>query len=454
MAAATPTTAELQALIATLQTQVAALTSTAATTSTTSTPTPAVVVFADTPQSLNAKDLLDYATKRGSSIYEQGCKTLDDKALPDGFSMTADQTVVFVEALTRRAGELGWNVGSKNITTFTNAAGKDIDIIKEYGQIDEQTLKTACERFCKTGGADVATRAKQNNTMMATCLGKSLTADAAAKLLTFCTKYTFDGVEYAPLMYKIIMQIATIDTVATTKTLRDNLNNLGVFAATVQGDIHKINGKFDKNYTQLLARGATVDDPVGLLFDAYLIVPCHEFKGYMKQYHNEYLDGRHSGITHERLMTYAVSKFSYLQQKGQWGARSPDNEKIIAMAAQIEALKGHLKADKHLEDALNDDKKTRNKKNRGDKNRQKEDEAWKKVPPKDGDKKSKEVGKHTYHWCVHHMAWCMHLPTECRLGLQRVQQTPTVANSASIAAAAAAIANPQFQALIATIGAF
>ena len=207
------------------------------------------------------------------SIYEQGCKTLDDKALPDGFSMTANQTVVFVEALTRHAGELGWNMGSKNITTFTNATGKDIGIIKEYGQINKQTLKTACEHFCKTGGADVATRAKQNNTMMATCLGKSLTADTAAKLLTFCTKYTFNGVEYAPLMYKIIMQIATIDTVATMKTLRDNLNNLGVFAATVQGNIHKINAKFDKNYTQLLARGATIDDPVGLLFDAYLIVP-------------------------------------------------------------------------------------------------------------------------------------------------------------------------------------
>ncbi len=44
--------------------------------------------------------------------------------------------------------------------------------------------------------------------------------------------------------------------------------------------------------------------------------------------------------------------------------------------------------------------------------------------------------------------------TKCRLGLYCVQQTPTAANSASIAAAAAAIANPQFQALLATIGAF
>ena len=76
---------------------------------------------------------------------------------------------VFVEALTHCAAELGWNVGSKNITTFKNATGKDIDIIKEYGQIDKPTLKTACEHFCKAGGADVATRAKQNNTMMAIC---------------------------------------------------------------------------------------------------------------------------------------------------------------------------------------------------------------------------------------------------------------------------------------------
>jgi hypothetical protein len=163
MAPATPTTAKLQALITVLQTQVATLTSTAATTSTTLTPTPTVVVFGDTPQSLNAKELIDYATKRGSSIYEQGCKTLDNKALPDGFSITANQTVVFVEALAHCAGELGWNVGSKNITTFMNAAGTDIDITKEYGQIDEQTLKTACKRFCKAGGADVATRAKKKS---------------------------------------------------------------------------------------------------------------------------------------------------------------------------------------------------------------------------------------------------------------------------------------------------
>ena len=68
--ASTPTPAELQALILQLQTQVTTLTSGA----TTAGPAPATIVFADTPQSSYAEDLMDLA-------YEQGCKNLDDKAL-------------------------------------------------------------------------------------------------------------------------------------------------------------------------------------------------------------------------------------------------------------------------------------------------------------------------------------------------------------------------------------
>jgi hypothetical protein len=192
---------------------------------------------------------------------------------------------------------------------------------------------------------------------------------------------------------------------------------------------------------------------VGLLFDAHHIVPCYNFKMYIRCHYDDYLDGKLINLTHEALMTSAMRKYDWLRQKGQWGSKSLDNEKIVAMATQLNALKGHLKVDKHLKDALNNDKKTRNKKNKGNKNRQKEDKVWKKIPPKDGNKKSKEVGKHTYHWCEHHMVWCMHLPSECCLGKQRKEeQTPTVgATSATYAAAVASIVNPQFQALIASI---
>ncbi len=104
--------------------------------------------------------------------------------------------------------------------------------------------------------------------MMAICLSKLLTSNAQARLLTYRNEFTFDGVEYPPLMYKVIMRLATIDTVATTQTLHNNLHSLGVFTATVHGNINKIHGEFDRNYSQLTARGATIDDPIGILFNA------------------------------------------------------------------------------------------------------------------------------------------------------------------------------------------
>jgi hypothetical protein len=46
----------------------------------------------------------------------------------------------------------------------------------------------------------------------------------------------------------------------------------------VSGNIDKVHSKFDKNYSQLIARGAAVEDPICILFEAYLVVPCHNFK--------------------------------------------------------------------------------------------------------------------------------------------------------------------------------
>ncbi len=135
--AATPTMADLEALIviATLQAQVNALLHAAPGAAV---PTP--VIFADMPQMLNSNDLIDYLTKRGSSIYNQGCKALEDKALTDRFGMTPNQTVVFVKALSCRATTMEWNQGTKQITTHENRAGTAINIIKCYGQIDKATL--------------------------------------------------------------------------------------------------------------------------------------------------------------------------------------------------------------------------------------------------------------------------------------------------------------------------
>jgi hypothetical protein len=99
--------------------------------------------------------------------------------------------------------------------------------------MNEAMLKQQCEQFCKPGEADALSLAKQNKTMMCVCLSKSLTTETKAKHLTHRSNFTFDGIKYTPLMYKVIIHLATMDSVATTQTLRD----LGTFAAMVKGDI-------------------------------------------------------------------------------------------------------------------------------------------------------------------------------------------------------------------------
>ncbi len=92
--------------------------------------------------------------------------------------MTANKTVVFIEAFECKADSMGWIKGTKQIPTFTNREGVSINIIKNYGQINMVTLKTVCERFCKVGEADAKTRARQSNKMMSMCLSNSLSLAA------------------------------------------------------------------------------------------------------------------------------------------------------------------------------------------------------------------------------------------------------------------------------------
>jgi hypothetical protein len=48
------------------------------------------------------------------------------------------------------------------------------------------------------------------------------------------------------------------------------------------------------------------------------------------------------------MMSMAKRKFDFLKTKGKWGAKSPDDEKIVAMTAKINTLKGQLKLDPKL----------------------------------------------------------------------------------------------------------
>ena len=214
-----------------------------------------------------------------------------------------------------------------------------------------------------------------------------------------------------------------------------------------------------------------IDDPVGILFDAYRTIPCSHFRTYIVRKHEMYLDGELPTITHETLMAMATDKYTYLKTKGLWGSKS-EEDKIVAMAAELAQIKGQLKLAQKLAktvtttptasspnadntpaaDPTKKDSKTKNKKNKTDRKWQKQDEEWKKVPPKAGEAKTKVgANKKTYNWCEHHMAWTIHAPADCKLGKARVKAQAHAAEVTPVAAAATTETNASYAAMLANM---
>ncbi len=177
-----------------------------------------LVTFAATPAMINHQDLINYSMKVGTTIYNEGCKNITTE-----FNMKLSGTVLYTTELQAKYVKMGWHMGTKQIINFTNAAGSTINIIYQYGQIDTAMLQVQCKVVCKSTGALFQARARQNNTMMSNCIMKKLTPAARVRLLPFRGDYKIDNVIYAPLLHKKIMALATIYSVATTKTLRSNL---------------------------------------------------------------------------------------------------------------------------------------------------------------------------------------------------------------------------------------
>jgi hypothetical protein len=272
--------------------------------------------------------------------------------------------------------------------------------------------------------------------MMSKCIMKTLTPAARVRLLPFQGDYKIDNVIYAPLLHNKIMTLATINFVATTKTLRSNLRELPTFCSTIKGDIELLHSYFDSNYTQIIAHGATVNNPVNILSSAYIVIPCNNFKSYIKRKQYAYTDGT-LALMHKELIMLATNKFNLLKHEETWGAKSPDKDKIVAMQAELTALRGQFQLAPNLKKVAGakdgdkaggkkegggNNKKQKNKKKNTNKKEQKRDENWKKTPPKEGESHKKKIKGRTWRWCKHHMALGNHKEWLCQLGNERTNQ--------------------------------
>jgi hypothetical protein len=156
----------------------------------------------------------------------------------------------------------------------------------------------------------------------------------------------------------------------------------------------------------LTARGETTQDLVLHLFRAYMIVTCPVFATYITRKEEEHTaDGVE--YTPESLMAMVEKYYETLMIRKMWTASTPRDEQVLALTAEIAALKaGRKPGPKVPRDPAT---------NKTPAERFKGAQAWKAVAPKAGEAHVKAVGKVPFHWCPHHGFWTAHKPEECTL---------------------------------------
>ena len=410
--------------------------------------------YASCPGQHNSNKNLDFDKKTDLSIFNNGCKPIYDGE--QRFDGTTKNLTMFLTLLLKRAKELAWDAVSNpqqiilfSITLPGSTATTQINVITQYAMISIGDLSLQCARFMT--GVDKENRANQNNHMMAKCVYSSLTPECQLQLIQYEREYNIDGTVCAPLLLKVLMRTTTMDSVATTKSLKAELLGLTGFATKNNGDVPLILAKFVEIRNRLRAAGVEVDSTQDHLFAALTSNQVKKFAQYISLKEDSHDDGT-APISADELVIVAQQKYNLMVDRGEWAAEASKIDEIVAMRAEINDLKGKLTLTDKTKAAAGGGSDA-NTKITG-KESQKKDEAWKKIPPATGEPRTKKIRSKDFHWCDHHMAWVRHSPNECRLRPGYVDPatatiTPTAASATD---STATVVNPHAMTAEAILG--
>jgi hypothetical protein len=361
-------------------------------------PAPTVTAFARTPAQANT-GLISLTSSEGMKIHNAAIVPLTNK-----FDGTAENMHMFLKNIKDRGQSFGWD----NILSIPDEEGKTRNLIDQYGLITLNSIRAHATVYEAAQGRDA-----QNATQMYMFLYASISEETKLSILSDSGDYTVetDGqlVPNGPLFLKTIIRTSTVDTRSTVFHIRENLNSLDTYMATVTYNIELFN-QYVKGQTEALAaRGETSSDLLINLFSAYGAVPDKKFVEQMERQKDKFDDGE--DVTVKTLMQVALIRYKDRKRSGLWQAPSAEEEQIIALTAQVKGLQKKKNGVSS--------KSTKDKKSDATKTPRRNDDpkyAWKLVAPKPGEPTTKEWSKKTYHFCPNHQAWCLHKQTDCTLG--------------------------------------
>ena len=138
---------------------------------------------------------------------------------------------MFLAGITSRARQFGWNL----ILTIP-AATDTRELQSDYGRISMTKINGHAATY--TGSQ---TRAAQNSKMLYHFLMNLVTMEFTTKLVLYQEEYTMNGAPIGACLFKKIIPLMYIDTMATASHIHETLMDMHLKLPTFQHDIGKFN---------------------------------------------------------------------------------------------------------------------------------------------------------------------------------------------------------------------
>ena len=354
------------------------------------------------PLSIDEDWYLDYRDPQNVKFFNKGSAKLQ------GDSFSGKNIFSWLRKIELKASEFRWistlTINGKLLTTH-------------YAELSIAQVREAAQQI-----QDEGQRKAQNSRMMFYCFVASITQEVLDKVILKKNLYTLQArgksVQDGICFLKVIIDSYYANTRTTTVEIRKQLANLPSYMQNVaRGDVTRLCQHARTLNAELEAAGEKTLDLVANLLAGLERAPDTNFQRWLASKKDRWvmkeIDWREDGTD---LMDEAESFYLNLKNSKAWGQRS---NKESAYALQATAENEDPKPSAQLEAITTLTNELRAfAAQMSEKEKREEKYKWKLIPPKDGESTTKRVlidgERKKYHWCVHHKAWTLHSPTECK----------------------------------------
>jgi hypothetical protein len=323
---------------------------------------------------------LDLTDANDRKYYMSAIKGLDEN---EKFNLSPVGLRSFLNSVRRRVELHCWH----DVVNVPVVAGVgNLNILDQYG------IVTMIDCTAHANAYYLARmRTAQNAVMLYHFLFSSVTLEAKSKLDIDAQSFTINGNKDGLTFLRAIISRSQLDTIGTVESLRRSIGNLPIKLTEVAGNIIEFHQHVNQVTGTLDSYVQVYPELITNLFVAYSLIEDTEFNTYVMMMKFDYRRAPNAfnvaylmdGI--ENLYKIRIETETWKPSiSNQGGATSNDISALTTETSQSKNKKREIKY------------------------------AWKKIPPKAGEAKSKSYENRMYHWCVNHKAWTMHKPEECQ----------------------------------------